>query len=165
MTPTDLPALREAVAQMTEGPWFWKPGSLRDIVTKSDTQDLRVCEAAPGNTNGEDDTKGIVALRNAAPALLDEVEALRAENAALKANADDDTAIVSRARDICHRHGYVVDAEHEGWTTCALRSLEAEVAAARKVLETAIELPGYYAYAVIDVDAAAWQAWQARRKP
>ena len=91
-------------------------------------------------------------------ALLDELERLRA-------NADDDTAIVSRARDICTRRGYVVEADTEGWTTCALRSLEAEVAAARKVLETAIELPGYYAYAVIDVDAAAWQAWQARRKP
>ena len=78
MTALNIPALREAVAKMTEGPWFWKPGSLRDIITASDTADTRVCEAAPGNTNGEDDTKGIVALRNAAPALLDEVEAARA---------------------------------------------------------------------------------------
>ena len=43
--------------------------------------------------------------------------------------------------------------------------IAADLAAARKVLETAIELPGYCAYAVIGVDAAAWQAWQARRKP
>jgi len=47
----------------------------------------------------------------------------------------------------------------------AVPALLDEVEAARKVLETAIELPGYCAYAVIGVDAAAWQAWQARRKP
>jgi len=147
---TSLPALREAV----------------EVYAVCATHGTTICaDAFPADSTYWCLGCRFNAVRAALPALLDEVEALRAENAALKANADDDTAIVSRARDICHRHGYVVDAEHEGWTTCALRSLEAEVAAARKVLETAIELPGYYAYAVIDVDAAAWQAWQARRKP
>ena len=152
----NLPALREAVAKMQlDYPVVYDAAEMRDglgfVIVDAD-------DGIQHEAYGE----GIATLLNAAPALLDEVEAARAENAALKANVDDDTAIVSRARDICHRHGYVVDAEHEGWTTCALRSLEAEVAAARKVLETAIELPGYCAYAVIGVDAAAWQAWQAR---
>jgi hypothetical protein len=73
----DLDQLRAALAKMTPGPWFWKPGSLRDIVTNSDTADTRVLEAAPKSTNGEHDTKGIVALRNAAPALLAECAAAR----------------------------------------------------------------------------------------
>jgi len=61
--------------------------------------------------------------------LADLAERRMVELTALK--ADDDTAIVSRARDICHRHGYVVDADTEGWTTCAVRHLEAELVAAR----------------------------------
>ena len=147
---TPLPALREALAKGMK-----LLEALAEPHEQPDGEDhaWRTCRRCLALEEGETEH-----ARQLFRALLDEVEALRA-------NADDDTAIVSRARDICHRHGYVVDADTEGWTTCALRSLEAEVAAARKVLETAIELPGYCAYAVIGVDAAAWQAWQARRKP
>jgi len=142
---TDLPALREAVAKMTEGSWFWKPGSLRDIVTKSDTQDLRVCEAAPGNTNGEDDTKGIVALRNAAPALLDEVEALRERG----------------SPGVVHE----VDAAFHALTVAQRDAAWRDLAAARAVLETAHELAGSAGMYCVGVDRTLWQAWQARGQP
>ena len=92
-------------------------------------------------------------LLDAVPALLDEVEQLRADLADW-------------------RKGVELIASGLGETNppdlCAVRlnekamTLRADLAAARKVLETAIELPGYCAYAVIGVDAAAWQAWQAR---
>ena len=147
---TNLPALREAIAKMKlDYPVVYDAAEIRDgrgfVIVDPD-------EGVTDEVYGE----GIACLLNAVLALLDELEALRA-------NADDDTAIVSRARDICTRRGYVVEADTEGWTTCALRSLEADLAAARKVLETAIELPGYCAYAVIGVDAAAWLAWVARK--
>ena len=80
----DLPALREALAQMTGGEW---------TLDASPGDEACVATVAPGRgqlflcTMDEDDTTqaerdnnaaGIVALRNAAPALLDELEAARA---------------------------------------------------------------------------------------
>jgi len=67
---------------------------------------------------------------------------------------DDINAALAQAK----QHGVFPSAER---ADTDMRWLVAEVAAARKVLETAIELPGYCAYAVIGVDAAAWRAWQA----
>jgi len=70
MTPmTDLPALREAVAKMTPGPWKADGIDISPIMSTGDFTpcELKRCE----------DAAGIVALRDAAPALLDEVETLR----------------------------------------------------------------------------------------
>jgi hypothetical protein len=74
MTDPNLPALREAVAKMTEGPWrnigdgFVGHGDFAKLVCSgTDLQDMTIA-----------DINGIVALRNAAPALLDELEQLRA---------------------------------------------------------------------------------------
>ena len=108
---TNLPALREAVAQMTEGPWVVDPQFGLDIVRAVDigkphgggaTPELDAryawviatvradwpfdgCEAFTrrkfkGQQEPEADAAGIVALRNAAPSLLDEVERVRAEH-------------------------------------------------------------------------------------
>ena len=86
MTDLSLPALREAVAKMTPGPWL-------DNGTEATDEDCQeVILEAPPRYDGEDfdvpvdgdmdrrraDIAGIVALRNAAPALLDELEALKA---------------------------------------------------------------------------------------
>ena len=72
MTPmTDLPLLREAVTKMTPGPWR----NIGDTFVGLDNACMGfVC----GGTDLQDmtiaDINGLVALRNAAPALLDEVE-------------------------------------------------------------------------------------------
>jgi hypothetical protein len=60
---------------------------------------------------------------------------LVAEMERLQADADDDLAIITRAKDVCHRHGYTVDANHEGWIGCALRHLQADLAALRARLD------------------------------
>ena len=70
MLPTNLPALREAVAKMTEGPW--KAVGIH-ICPVMETGDWTPCEL-----KRYEDAAGIVALRNALPALLDELEQLRA---------------------------------------------------------------------------------------
>ena len=68
---TDLPALREAVAKMTPGPWEYD----------TETHGVYNAEVGYGIVDAEPkDAAGIVALRNAAPALLDEVERVRAEH-------------------------------------------------------------------------------------
>ena len=110
MTETpNLPALREAVAKMTEGPWTAyrmthhergddltleeigkyvrnsvaksaeKSGSSAFLFVSAEKPDgpADVCHVGNGPTSPQN-AAGIVALRNAAPALLDEVEALRA---------------------------------------------------------------------------------------
>ena len=69
---------------------------------------------------------------------------------------DDINAALAQAK----QHGVFPSAER---ADTDMRWLVAELAAARAVLETAIELPGYCAYAVIGVDAAAWLAWQERK--
>jgi hypothetical protein len=106
---TDLPALREAVAKMTPGPWGVDARFGLDIVRAEDigqphgggvTPELDArycwvianvrahnpfdgCEAFTrrkfkGQQEPEADAAGIVALRNALPALLDELAAARA---------------------------------------------------------------------------------------
>ena len=65
----DLTALREAVAQMTEGPWKSVGIHISPIM---ETGDWTPCELKT-----YEDAAGIVALRDAAPALLDEVERLQ----------------------------------------------------------------------------------------
>jgi len=92
MTDLNLPALREAVAKMTEWPWL-------DNGTEATDEDCQetIIETSPRYTGvdfeipvaGDMDRRradiaGIVALRNAAPALLDELEMLHADLAALK---------------------------------------------------------------------------------
>ena len=72
---TDLPLLREAVTKMTPGPWR----NIGDTFVGLDNACMGfVC----GGTDLQDmtiaDINGLVALRNAAPALLDELEALKA---------------------------------------------------------------------------------------
>lgn len=69
-TMTNLPALREAVAKMTEGPW----AVLAEF--KIQAHHGECIASSVSNRNAA----GIVALRNTAPALLDEVEALREDN-------------------------------------------------------------------------------------
>ena len=90
---TSLPALREAVAKMTEGPWeVGGPFPGTTVVRCIDRgigdaeppcfeklADLNRILSGPPDVRAEADAAGIVALRNAAPALLDEVEALQAE--------------------------------------------------------------------------------------
>jgi len=86
MLPTNLPALREAVAKMTEGPWL-------DNGTEATDEDCQetIVETSPRYTGVDFETPvvgdmdrrkadiaGIVALMNALPALLDELEQLRA---------------------------------------------------------------------------------------
>jgi len=66
---TTLPALREALAKMTEGPWKADGIYISPIM---ETGDFTPCELKT-----YEDAAGIVALRNAAPALLDELEQLR----------------------------------------------------------------------------------------
>jgi len=65
---TNLPALREAVAKMTPGPWEYD----------TETHGVYNAEVGYGIVDAEPkDAAGIVALRNAAPALLDELEDMR----------------------------------------------------------------------------------------
>ena len=67
----NLPALREAVAKMTPGPWKADGIYIEPVMESGDY--------APPQLKHTRDAYGIVALRNAAPALLDELERLRAE--------------------------------------------------------------------------------------
>jgi len=219
MTDLNLPALREAVAKMTEGPWtqdiyVYQRGAgdrWRGIVGPDGELVARVgdCGEHEGFFHCQkdaDNLDGIVALRNAAPALLDEVEVLRAgrcchnvpmgepcaecrlfgqpKDEQVRALLDELERLRSVEADF-HQLSDVAGWHHgeaqialaraekaeadlalkenaRRGLALSLENAEAELAAARKVLETAIELPGYCAYAVIGVDAAAWQAWQAR---
>jgi len=75
MTDTpSLPALREAVAKMTPGPWKAVGIHIGPVMETGDW--------TPSELKRYEDAAGIVALRNAAPALLDEVERLRARTCA-----------------------------------------------------------------------------------
>jgi len=70
---TNLPALREAVAKMTGGPW-------ECVATGFHGDELHIGppdKPAVVRNIPRADAAGIVALRNAAPALLDELEQLR----------------------------------------------------------------------------------------
>jgi hypothetical protein len=116
MTDPNLPALREAVAKMTPGPWEYD----------TETHGVYNAEVGYGIVDAEPkDAAGIVALRNAAPALLDELEAARAENAALHqrpcpccgATAEDYPATLETADHIAGLSNMVEDArERKGET-------------------------------------------------
>jgi hypothetical protein len=74
---TDLPALREAVAKMTAGAELVRyehGGGRLAVFGPTDAERVLVADFYQ-----EGDREGFVALRNAAPALLDEREALRVE--------------------------------------------------------------------------------------
>lgn len=70
---TDIATLRKLLAEATPGPW------------DEDTCLIQACAFSGGHAHAEfiepTDATLIVALRNAAPALLDELERLRAEAA------------------------------------------------------------------------------------
>ena len=162
MTDLSLPALREAVAKMTPGPWL-------DNGTEATDEDCQeVILEAPPRYDGEDfdvpvdgdmdrrkaDIAGIVALRNAASALLDELEATRRE---LRDNDVRGMCIIEAAV----RSPSISDYMNH-WEGRCLKA-EADLAAARAVLDGAgveFEDPRI-SYTTIQVDRTAWQAWQA----
>ena len=83
MTPADRTALREAVAKMTPGPW--------DVFTETDEYPSGFgpgCAIGSLEWEYENNAAGIVALVNAAPALLDALDRLEAEKAASTERAD-----------------------------------------------------------------------------
>jgi hypothetical protein len=167
---TNLPALREAVAKMTPGTWRVETRECIDVaVARPDwaTRDVAVLEGASV------DLAGIVALRNAAPALLDEVarlrqerEALRAENIRLhcevenwKATIETREADLAAAREAVEKAKLQVMA-HKTWENEAVaqagnanlaynkirvenQTLRADLAAARAVLDTAEVFHGH----------------------
>ena len=85
MTEEELQAIEEAESKMTRGPWYehdeesayWKiKGAHGSVVCHDSTN---------GTWPSQDDIDGVIALRNAAPALIAEVRRLRA---ALEVYAD-----------------------------------------------------------------------------
>ena len=157
MTDLNLPALREAVAKMTEGPWAAKPDGRHFVQADEHGEPLKRTGMRPagdpfplvGTVFGyrEADLKGIVALRNAADALLDELEQLRSVEADFLQLSD-------------------VVGWHHGEAQIALaraEKAEAELAAARAALETAHELAGSAGMYCMGVDRTLWQAWVARK--
>jgi len=185
---TSLPALREAVAKMTPGPWEYD----------TETHGVYNAEVGYGIVDAEPkDAAGIVALRNAAPALLDELETLRQ-----RVNEDNEVCLCGCPPDAheCYEEGgescenethtclrvcrsvaaefeasqKALSAERienahlrEAFVTMerAANQHETDLAAARAVLETARDLPedGPAPQWLIQVDRAAWLAWQARQ--
>ena len=93
-----LPALREAVAKMTEGPWKAVGIHISPIMETGDW--------SPSELKTYEDAAGIVALRTAAPALLDELEAARAVL---------DTAMISGPPDATWRQLLVARAAWLAW--------------------------------------------------
>lgn len=104
MTTPDTEALRAALAKMTPGPWYtldppWLPsGSETSILAESPDPHVArfICDFDLWALDDEDDAArksevpdwdaaGIVALRNAAPALLDALDAANARLAELEA--------------------------------------------------------------------------------
>jgi predicted nuclease with TOPRIM domain len=79
---SDIADLREAVAKMTEGPWKAHRPRVRWRIV-STVHNWLVFDDGAG-WHDQQDAAGVVALRNAAPALLDELEAARSEIAALR---------------------------------------------------------------------------------
>jgi hypothetical protein len=178
---TNLSALREAVAKMTGGPWALRLYCGNDElycdwheISTPDCDGL-ISIQAPGNA---DNAAGIVALRNAAPALLDEVEAARAELDLLHTQIDyiktmqdhkdmnpGDELIALRQSEK-HAWDEAAQARIDGAENLMLltQELQVELAAARAVLETAEYIIVAHRGPVRMIDATAWQAWQERRK-
>ncbi len=201
MTDTpSLPLLREAVAKMTEGPWhagsvgpypytanvYGNPKTALGIVAQCYRCPDAYTPHRSDVTQGDMDAAGIVALRNAADAMLDEVEAERIENAHLR----EAFVTMEKAYNVEHRrHSDLLGLLSEFYPAeadireCLTRSradlaaakahaedsqdvdeMEADLAAARAVLDTILEVghdddhPAVMAL----LDRAAWQAWQER---
>ena len=164
MTPTDLPALREAVAKIEPCP---KCGGDGFLVTNSShaehdprcdgtcrfcpievpDQDIGPCDCALAQASiTEDDHWRLVCTLRA---LLDELEAARIEIAHLR----EAFMTMERAYNDCDR----VREQH----LCEIVNLQADLAAARAVLDSA-QWPSSEANGrlLLNVDAAAWQAWK-----
>jgi len=189
---TNLSALREAVAKMTEWPWL-------DNGTEATDEDCQetIIETSPRYTGvdfeipvaGDMDRRradiaGIVALRNAAPALLDELEMLHADLAALKGILHAAHGVLTDAATIAVPGAYddplapavqqlvdERDAYRAALTKVATAGLDAEQDnAARAVLDGA-ELTGDTSYdhppdprVAVTFDRAAWLAWQEAKR-
>jgi hypothetical protein len=163
---TDLPALREAVASIL-GDGRWEADGGR-VYLQTDQAGYPVLDT------GKEDAAAIVALRNAAPALLDEVERLRQgirawedkeaheamscylDNEQLKA----DLAAARAERD--EANALVDDLRAAG------TRMNATCIAARAVLQDAKQHDSDITFAApnvwIQVDRAAWLAWQERQR-
>ena len=154
MTATpSLPALREAVTTM---------GTCRCYGVEG-------CDACADN---------MYVILNALPALLDEVEAARAELDLLHTQIDyiktmqdhkdmnpGDELIALRQSEK-HAWDEAAQARIDGAENLMLltQELQVELAAARAVLETAEYIIVAHRGPVRMIDATAWQAWQERRK-
>ena len=79
----DLDALAEAERAMTAGPWKFANNTTCGIIGP-DSRDLKAWHWHKSGDGA--DRRGVVALRNAAPALIAEVRALRAEVERLRAD-------------------------------------------------------------------------------
>ena len=124
---TDLPALREAVAKMTPGPW-------ECVATGFHGDELHIGppdKPAVVRNIPRADAAGIVALRNAAPALLDELETLRQ-----RVNEDNEVCLCGCPPDAheCYEEGGE-SCENETHTCLRVcRSVAAEFEASQKAL-------------------------------
>ena len=124
---TSLPALREAVAKMTPGPW-------ECVATGFHGDELHIGppdKPAVVRNIPRADAAGIVALRNAAPALLDELETLRQ-----RVNEDNEVCLCGCPPDAheCYEEGGE-SCENETHTCLRVcRSVAAEFEASQKAL-------------------------------
>jgi hypothetical protein len=152
MTPTDLPALRVAVAKMQlDYPVVYDAAEMRDglgfVIVDAD-------DGIQHEAYGE----GIATLLNAALALLDELEAARARQAERRATCRE-----------LFKGGFDVDDDENILWASAQRVL-AELAAARAVLDGRVDLGEMVNVTItpdddevlLCVSRAAWLAWQAR---
>lgn len=74
----DIDKLRALLAKMTPGPWAVRAGQKSDELFLQDgDRGGRIARLWNGRRRRNDDAEGIAALRNAAPALLDELEQAR----------------------------------------------------------------------------------------
>lgn len=174
---TDLSALREAVAKMTARRlevftgWLFDRPHDEDCPCSNDSE-----RHAPGCGDCECENHDISdllvaykALRNAVPALLDEVERLREQMAGCT-NAPDtgmptpyEQCLADLAAMTAKRNALFEEATKMG----------RDLAAARAVLDGSSEVLGDIAvtmtnedeYALVEVVRAAWLAWKERWKP
>ena len=152
MSDINLPALREAVAKMTEGPWVAAPadangggrGAAAYVSSRLAGRGLLfICtmdEDATTEAEREANAAGIVALRNAAPALLDELDAAR--EVVLESNAVCACGCPHSAHEYYGEDGYGCEQDaHECVPTSEaalsmLTTLRADLAAAKDESDT-----------------------------
>jgi hypothetical protein len=119
---------------------------------------LRTDQAGyPVLDTGSEDAEAICALRNAAPALLDELEAARGESAALQRKL---TAVLANYNE---EAGRLMTERDEHRDDAA--KLQADLATARAVLDTAVVVingPNDPVHVVID--RALWLAYQEAKR-